>query len=314
MAVAGRCDVVGLGVCTLDLAMVVDELAGGEVVQRADASALQGGGPVATALVALARLGSRTAMLDRIGDDWRGAQIKEELEREGVDTDHLLIEAGRTSSIASVLVRKRDGARSIVYSPGNAAPLLPADLPSGLIASAKCLHLNGRHPAACLAAVRSAKACGVTVSFDGGAHRYAAESRELVALSDVCIVARHFACCFAGVEEVEAAAQALLASGPRLVVVTGGMQGSWIFSREETFHQPAFPMSAAVDTTGAGDAYHGGFLYGMVNGFSLRSCALLGSAVAALNTRRLGGRAGLPTLAEARDFLTVRGCGLEQLP
>ena len=65
-------DVVGLGASALDLLQVVDELPGGECVQQASNYALQGGGPIATAMVALARLGSRTAMLDKIGDDWRG--------------------------------------------------------------------------------------------------------------------------------------------------------------------------------------------------------------------------------------------------
>ncbi len=165
-------DVIGLGVSTLDLLMVVDELPGEESVQRAHESVLQGGGPVATALVALARLGSRTAMLDKVGDDWRGRLIIDEFRKEDVATEWMRVAFGRTSSIASILVRKGDGARSIVFSPGDAGELIPDELPEDVIAAAKVLHLNGRHWDASLKAAQLARAHGVKVSFDGGANRY----------------------------------------------------------------------------------------------------------------------------------------------
>jgi len=110
------------------------------------------------------------------------------------------------------------------------------------------------------------------------------------------------------VEDVEAAAKGLLATGPECVVITAGVEGSWIFPRNTAaFHQPAFAGAAPVDTTGAGDAYHGAFLHGIVTGLDLKECAALASAVAALNTRKLGGRSALPTMAEAEKFLSAQG-------
>jgi sulfofructose kinase len=101
-----RYDVIGLGVSTLDLLMVVDELPGREFVQRARHSLLEGGGPVATAMVTLARLGARAAMVDKIGDDWRGKLIVSEFESEGVSTGYLVIAPHSSSSIASIIDRK----------------------------------------------------------------------------------------------------------------------------------------------------------------------------------------------------------------
>jgi len=301
-------DVVGLGVSTLDLFMVVDEFPGMELVQRAQRSLLQGGGPIATAMVALSRLGCKTALIDKLGDDWRGKLILEEFEREGVSTEFLTSAESHTSSIASILVRKLDGARTIIYAPGDIAELAPSELPEGVIPAAKILHLNGRHLAACLAAARSAKEHGVLVSFDGGAHRYSDQLRALIELTDVCIVARQFAYSLSGAENLDISACKLLDCGPRVVVITAGIEGSWVFERTgDPFHQPAYPLDTSVDTTGAGDAYHGGFLYGMVHDYSLEKCAQFASAVAALNTQKLGGRSALPSFDQTVAFLTETG-------
>lgn len=301
-------DVVGLGVSTLDLLMIVDELPGEESVQRAHESVLQGGGPVATAMVALARLGSRTAMLDKVGDDWRGGLIIDEFRKEDVATDWVRIAAGRSSSIASILVRKSDGARSIVFSPGDAGELAPDELPEDVITAARILHLNGRHWDASRKAAQLARAHGVMVSFDGGANRYHDDIPELIALTDICIVARQFAFAFSGAGDVEAAAKSLLDAGPECVVITAGEEGSRIFPRNaEAFHQPAFTVKSTLDTTGAGDAYHGAFLHGIVTGLDFKGCAALAAAAAALNTRKLGGRSALPTMAEAARFMDRHG-------
>lgn len=305
-------DVVGLGVSTLDLLMLVDELPGREMVQRAHDSLLAGGGPVATALVTLARLGARTAMVDKLGDDWRGTLIVEQLQREGVSTDHIVVAKRSSSSIASILVSKGDGARTIVFSPGDAGELARAEVSLADLLSAKILHVNGRHLESCLTLAKQAKRCGVLVSFDGGAHRYRPELDALLKLTDVCIVAHEFAASFSGeADDIAVSAARMMEAGPEIVVITAGTDGCWVFSRGEgDFHQPAFVMPSVVDTTGAGDAFHGGFLFGMVRGWSLQDCALLASAVAAISTQALGGRDGLPSLAEVRDFLASRGAAL----
>jgi sulfofructose kinase len=301
-------DVIGLGVSTLDILMLAEELPGEETVQRAHQSALQGGGPVATAMVALARLGSRTAMIDKIGDDWRGRLIIDEFRKEGVSTDHIMVVPGASSSIAAITVRRRDGARSIIFSPGDSGDLSPEELPADAVSGAGILHLNGRHWEACLKAARTARACGVKVSFDGGAYRHRDDIRLLLELTDICIVARQFAFAFSGIEDMELAAAKLLQAGPEIVVVTAGAEGSLVLSKDgNRFHQPAYDIGHAVDTTGAGDAYHGAFLHGIVSGLDVRGCAELASAVAAMNTLELGGRQAIPTLDEAREFIAGTG-------
>ena len=296
-------DVIGLGVSTVDILSLVDHFPAQEEVQRAIDMTVEGGGPVATAMVALARLGAKVAMIDAIGDDWRGAFIREEFQREDV-IEHLTVRKDCTSSTACILVRKDNGARSIVYSPGTAPELSGADLPGAAIASAKILHVNGRHWEACLQAVRIAREADVRVSFDGGAQRYRPEMEQLVPLTDICIVARDFAEKYTHETDIHKSAEMLLESGPGLVVITDGIKGSWVHSREaQAFHQPAYQLPRVVDTTGCGDSYHGAFLFGLLKGFGLERTAAIASAVAGLNTQRLGGRSGLRTYPQVDEFL-----------
>ena len=297
-------EIVGLGVCTLDLVWRVDHFPRGEEIQRAEDLHVGGGGPVATAIVAAARLGARAAMLDVLGDDWRAALILDAFRREGVDTRALKQTPGCTTATASVWARRGDGARSIAYVEGSTPALAPADLPAGMIESARLLHLNGRHPHACLEACRRARAAGGRVSFDGGAHRYRPEMRALVAQSDVCIVALEFAQRYTGLQAIPAMGEALLREGPQVVGITDGVRGSWLFERQgEAFLQPAYAIQPVIDTTGCGDAYHGAFLVAWLEGMPLRQAAAFAAAAAALNARALGGQPGLPGRAALEEFL-----------
>ena len=300
-------DVIGLGASTVDILSLVDHLPAEDENMRAVGITVQGGGPVATALVALARLGARVAMIDTIGDDWRGDLIRADFQREGVSVEYLKTGKGWTSPASCILVKKEGGARSIVWSPGSAPEFPPDDLPREAIASARMLHVNGRHWEACMQAVRIAREAGVQVSFDGGAGRYRPELDQLVPLTHICIVARDFAEKYTRETDTGKAAEVLLKSGPGLVAITGGTNGSWIYSRAGgAFHQPAFRMPGVVDTTGCGDSYHGAFLFGLLRGMTLEQTAALASAVAAINTQRLGGRQGLPTYEQVQSFLAAR--------
>jgi sulfofructose kinase len=152
--------------------------------------------------------------------------------------------------------------------------------------------------------VEYAHQAGGQVSFDGGSGLYRPELRTLVPQTDICIVAHEFARQYTGEEQIEEAAQVLLSEGPRLVVITDGIQGSWVFSKQgESFHQPATLFPHVVDTTGCGDAYHGAFLFGLLRGFPLKKTAALASTVAGLNSQALGGRAGLPTYEQVGRLL-----------
>jgi len=296
-------DVLGIGVSTIDQFHVVEHFPDKEEIQQAKHSKLEGGGPVATALVTLARLGAKTLMLDCIGNDWVGNQIISGFINEKVITDYMIIKKGFTSTLTSVIVREYDGARTIIFSPGNSGDLSENDINSELISKAKYIHLNGRHLSACLKACKIAKEYNTKISFDGGSHRYRDELRKIVPLTDICIVAKDFSEKYTGKTDLNESAGELLSEGPEIVIVTDGIKGSWLYSKEiDGFHQPAFEMQNVVDTTGCGDSFHGAFLYGLINNYNLYDSIRTASMVAALNTLNLGGRCALPTLSELQAF------------
>ena len=107
--------ILGIGVCTLDVLTKVSSFPENESVEEAESSELMGGGPVATALATASKLGSPTTMLDTLGDDWQSEIIINELKSIGVSCDEIIIETGAKASLASVLIRKSDGARAIRF-------------------------------------------------------------------------------------------------------------------------------------------------------------------------------------------------------
>jgi len=250
-------------------------------------------------------------MVDRIGCDWKGRLVRADYERFGVDLSHLLQEAGRKTTLGTVLVRRGDGERHLIYDEGDCTPLSAHELPRALLARCRILHLNGRHWPACLDAARLVRKGGGLVSFDGGAHRFDPKFRELFPLVDLLIVAGEFADVAVGMGTREEQLVRLSAWGARVVGVTDGARGSWF--REggaDPFHQPAFEVEV-VDTTGCGDVFHGILLAALTNGQSLREAVAQASAGAALSATALGGRGFLPTRAEVRDFLASSPVALE---
>mgnify|MGYP000988318910 CR=1 FL=1 len=307
MKIEKEIDVVGIGVSVLDILHLVDRFPDKEDVQKSYESKIEGGGPVATAIVTLARLGAITYMIDGLGDDWIGKKILDDFEKENVNTDFIKINKNKSSSIASILVRRKDGARTIIYSPGSSPELNISEIPKDLIKRSKYIHINGRHNHASLHACRIAKETGTKISFDGGAHRFRNELKEIVPLADILIIARDFAEKYYSDENIESTAKKILRNGAEIVVITDGLNGSYLYTREiEGYHQKAFLLENIVDTTGCGDSYHGAFLFGLCNNYSLYDSIEFASAVAALNTRKLGGREALPILEKVIKFIKKR--------
>jgi sulfofructose kinase len=305
-------DIVGLGASTVDIVTLVDHFPDKREAQQALALAIQGGGPVATAMVTVSRLGGKSAMIDSIGDDWAGLHVIREFQKEGVETGYMEIQHGNTTSISNILVSARDGARAILFMPGLAPELALSELQKSAIRSAKLIHLNGRHWKACLEAAELARKLKLRVSFDGGANRFRPEMKTLIPLTNICIVAKEFAEKYTGEDIPSKSADLILKEGPEIAVVTDGINGSWVCTREGvSIHQPAFLFPGTVDTTGCGDSYHGAFLFGLLKGYSAGKAATIASAVAAMNTQHLGGRAGIPTFGDAASFLLANGFTLE---
>ena len=296
-------DIVGIGVCTVDHLVRVPHMPRDNETMPAVNYLRQSGGLASSALAAAARLGARTKIIGRIGDDEAGQHIRRELDDEGVDTAHLLVEAGSDSHIAVILVNAQTGDRSIITRPPTGSPISPHDLKRADIAQAKVLFVDDVSPATRQAAAWAREA-GMWVVMDPGCPYEIA--REILPYVDAPIVSEHWAADWMPNQPAEAVVETLYGAGAKIAIVTLGERGCVVRSDEGLQTFPAYPVEV-VDTTGAGDAYHGAFMYALLQDWDLGRRVRFAAAVGSLNCRALGGRAALPTRAEVDEFLAQNG-------
>jgi sulfofructose kinase len=295
-----RVDVVGLGAATVDYLGLVPHFPEPDDKMAMREFARQGGGLVATALVTLARLGATTRYVGKLGEDDFSRFIREEFEREGVATDALVLRPDVCGRFSFILVEEGTGQRTILHSGHGPAQLAPEELSREAILSGRALLVDTSDPAGALTAAGWARAAGHPVVLDGD--KYSPEAHDLAAAVDTAIVSQGYAAAYTGHTDPAAAAGALAEAIPGVVIVTAGRAGAFAVAGSDRFHQPAFSVPVK-DTTGAGDVFHGAFLYALLQDWDLRRCVTFAAAVAALKCRALGGRAGIPTLPEALAFL-----------
>ncbi len=298
-------DVIGVGACAVDYMGIVSRFPQPDTKNRMKEFIRQGGGPASTGLVALSRLGATVSYLGKLGDDELSRFALDAFLEDGVDISHVVKEKGASPAFAFIITDEATGERTILWTDESVSLLRPDEMDGEFIASAKFLLLDEYGAQAALEAARLARqGKGQTVlDAENPDNR---EIEQLVRLTDVLIVPEEFALGFSGKKNVESAAEALLRFGPRIAVVTSGAKGAFCKTVDETFHQPAFQVKA-VDTTGCGDVFHGGFIYGLLRDWPLKTVTEFASAVSALKCRALGGRTAAPTMDEMKEFLLERG-------
>ena len=261
---------------------------------------VQGGGPSVTAITAAARLGARAAFAGTVGDDERGRQIIAGLSAEGIDVSALKVRSGAESPVAFCWIEKQSGKRSIAWGRGTAAALRPDELDESLIKNSKVLHFDGHQTAAALAAAKIAHKYGIAVSIDAGTIVPGVE--KLLELSDIIITSEKFAGSYTGETNTDVAVRKLFAANCRFSAITMGSKGSIGFDGKNLIKSPAFKVDV-VDTTGAGDVFHGAFIFEYTRGKTWGECMRFAAAVSALKCTKFGGRTGIPDLQTAENFL-----------
>ncbi|MEJ2723269.1 MAG: PfkB family carbohydrate kinase [Deltaproteobacteria bacterium] len=214
----------------------------------------------------------------------------------------LRVTPGYTSQFAFIAISKPVGRRTIFWNRGSVPHLKSKDVDLSPFSKADILHLDGLMLEASLEAARQAKALGLTVVMDGGTMREG--TQELLSLVDVLIASERFAePLLRPGEPPEKCIEALRTLGPPVVIVTLGSGGSIGESdKGETVFQKAFPANA-VDTTGAGDVYHGAYIFGMLQNWGMHECMRFASAASALKCQAIGAQNGIPRLAEINALI-----------
>ncbi|MBN2227567.1 MAG: carbohydrate kinase [candidate division Zixibacteria bacterium] len=295
-------DCIGLGIAPADLLFQIHQYPRpGEKVNATDLI-VQGGGPVPTAMVTMTRLGMTTAVICAVGDDMMGRFTIDELKRAMVDTS-LIVKKKRPSAIAAGWVEDGSGRRTIALD--LKIRVTPRDLDLKQFPETRAVHLDGRDMPACMKLARWARRNGVIVSFDVGSMRN--DVSAILPLVDHLVCAEDFALPFTGSRTPKAAIEKLRKICKGTIVVTSGIKGSLGFSDEAGLvKQHAFRVET-VDTTGAGDAYHGAYLAGLLRGMDLEERMTFASATAALKCTGPGARTAIPNLSQVRRLIKKGG-------
>ncbi|MDZ7291496.1 MAG: PfkB family carbohydrate kinase [candidate division KSB1 bacterium] len=296
-------DIVSFGICSVDfLGIVAKYPEAGQKIPM-EAFVKQGGGLAGTALCAAARLGAKTAYAGKFGYDEYSQFLLEEFQKEGVNIDHVVFADGAQPPIAFILVEKGTGERRITRY-WRDFELPPEEIDRGLIQNSQILFLEHHFTTAGIMAAKLIKKTGGLVVVD--AERHAAGLEQILPLADYLIVSASFAAHQTGNQDPKDAAHSLHEKYRGIVVVTAGEMGAFCQTSERTFYQPTFSVEV-VDTTGAGDVFHGAFMVGLIENWPLPKILEFSAAVSALKCRGLGGRAMIPTRKEAFQFLQEMG-------
>lgn len=287
--------VFGLGQCCLDYIGKIHAYPPADTKGELSDLVIQGGGPVATALVALSRWGLSCTFAGVLGDDPFGERIKESLDEEGIDTNGIVVRKGFDSQFAFIVAEPGVGRRTIFWRRPTGPPLKPEEVNYRQLQGSQVLHTDGLFIDAALAASRAASKARVQVVVDAGTLRDG--MLDLARLSDFFIASETFAAALTG-DPVEACRK-LAELGPRVVGVTLGSKGYVALAEGRLWQKPAYPVEA-VDTTGCGDVFHAGFIYGLIRGWSFEKCFDLAAWSAARVSRKIGGRSGIPTLQQLK--------------
>jgi sulfofructose kinase len=296
-------DAVGFGLNAVDHLIVVPEYPAFDAKVRFTEYEKSAGGQTASAMVSLQRLGLKTAYAGRFGSDEDGRFGLRAIEYEGVNLDFAEMIDGADNQLAFIIIDSRSGERTIIWDRDERLSYRPDEAPVDLATRGRILHIDAHDPPACAVMARAAHDAGAIVTAD--IDNIYEGLPDLLPLIDVLITSAEFPHRLTGISNERASLVEMKARyGCAIVGTTLGSRGALIYCDGEFIESRAFEVPGGCrDTTGAGDAFHGGFIYGMLCGDDLETCMKLGNAVAALKCRSLGGRAALPTVDELKEFL-----------
>ena len=300
-------DVLAIGVCTVDLIVRVPTFP--QVDGRMEVLDLTQaiGGNAAVAAAALGRLGAHVRFAGVVGNDAHGDMVRTGLREAGVDVA-LLDTVEGLPTVATIIISDVDtGTRTILTQP--AMPTAPPSEALRCAAeSVQYVHLDhAALPALAAELLPCCRSAGTRVSFDGGVAVPGLET--YLPLIDVFVATRRQLNAMTGEHDLARALAWARAAGPRTVAVTMGEEGSaGLAEHGSLVVAPAFRVDVA-DSTGAGDVFHGAFLFALLQGQGMRAALAFANAAAALSCRAVGGHPGCPTLEHVQALLHARGSG-----
>jgi sugar/nucleoside kinase (ribokinase family) len=295
-------DVVGMGLNSVDFLAVVPEFPSFNSKMKILRFSKQGGGQVATAMVALSRWGLETKYIGKVGADELGRFSLNSIREEGIDVSSVRVEPDASNQIAMIIVDGLTGERTILWDRDERLIYREGELQKEEICSGKILHLDGHDLRAAIQCARWAREDGIPTVID--LDKVEPGTSELIKEIDFVITSARFPMLFTGISDREKALAELQKEIPGFLCATLGGEGAMAFVERKILHVDGFRIQA-VDTTGAGDVFHAAFIYGLLQNWDLSEIMRFANGAASLKCRDLGGRKGIPTLEEVRNFLSL---------
>jgi sulfofructose kinase len=296
-------DVVGFGTNAVDYLIIVPEYpAYNSKIELTD-YIQAAGGEIATTTVGLRRLGAKTAYIGRFGDDSEGNFGLQTLRDEGVDVQFAEQIEGARTQIAFIVIDERSGERTVIWKRDKKLAYTEKDAPTEIATRGKILHFTPHDARACLAMAREAKKSGAIISID--IDNIFEGIEEVLPLVDIFVSSAEFPERLVGIADKKTALREIKSRyGCAVVGMTLGETGSLLLCENEFIRTDGFEVpNGCKDTTGAGDSFRVGLLYGVLKGETVAESARMANAVAALKCRAVGARTSLPNERELFDLL-----------
>jgi sulfofructose kinase len=294
-------DLAGIGLNSTDTLVLVPHFPAYAGKAPIEAEILSPGGQVASALVTGARLGLSVKYIGTVGDDERGRVQLASLREAGINLDDLEVRKDCPNQTAYIVIDQSTGERTVFWRRPECLRLDPDSITPEKIACAKMLHIDGHDTVAVEKAARLARSMGIAVSVDVDTV-YHGFDRVLGSI-DYLVASSEFPSQWTSERDPFRALQMIQDEyGMKVAAMTLGSHGALARVDGKFVYSPAFVVNC-VDTTGAGDVFHGAFCYAVLGGMSMRDTLEFANAMAALNCTQLGARGGIATVAEARRLM-----------
>jgi sulfofructose kinase len=252
-------------------------------------------------MVTCAKLGLRSKYVGTIGDDLRGQIQMESLQGSGVNLDHVQLRTGCPNQSAYILIDQSTGERTVFWNRPDCLALSPEEIADEQISTARLLHIDGHDTAAVGHAAQIARANGIPVTVD--VDTIYAGFEKVLPYVDYLIASSEFPARWTKIEDPFQALSALQHEyGMKVAAMTLGAHGSLALIEGEFVYSPAYVVNC-LDTTGAGDVFHGAFCYAVLQDMPIGEALDFSNAMAALNCTAIGARGGIKPEEEVRHLM-----------
>jgi sulfofructose kinase len=297
-------DCVGVGLCALDYLSILPRYPESNQKTHVVESRIQGGGPVPTAVYALAKYGWKSAFVGCVGADSGGDIIVEGLRNGGVDVSKMVRDPKSLTAHSFIWVDGANGNRTVALDRTRIRDLTASDVPLDWIMDSRVLLCDGRETDANLAALRAARELRTITVFDASSKRNRME--DILSLIDYPVVSKDFIASVFDTSNLEIGLDRLLRYGARAAVITVGEGGClWKSANGESGRQPGFEIEVR-DTTGAGDVFHAGFIHGLLLEWDISKSCQFGCAAAAIKCKEIGGQPGVVSVSVIENYIKGR--------